>query len=255
MAEGTPIARVLTVDETTLPVSDAAKVRRVVDDIFSACDADDDGAIDRGEAKGCRQHLYDLLASIPPPPSAAPASAAPAAPAAPAPAGASKPRAATPGGGAAGGGTPFAARFSQLRGQGQGRGAGGAGGAAKRGRSGPADPLAMVPAPLRRKLQRIQRQVQQNLAQPNFNTYLAGLGAGALALRQARRDHRDEKAPTRLHASRADCIASAQAVCLDVGGSQKAFKAMVGPLPEFLAKLRNVALVATLAAAFGRFDG
>ena len=70
--------------------------------------------------------------------------------------------------------------------------------------------------------------MSHNLAHPNFNTYLAGLGASAIALRQA--------------------------LCLDLLNSQRAFKAMVGPLPEFLAKLRNVALVATLAAAFGRFE-
>ena len=134
------------------------QVREVVDGIYAACDTDDDGAIDRTEAKACRQHLYDLLASIPPPPSAAASTAAPASASAtatePVSAGAGKPKATATGGGAASGGaTSFEELFSKLQGQGHGTGS-----AAQRGRSRPSDPLAMIPAPLRRKLQRIQRQ-------------------------------------------------------------------------------------------------
>ena len=67
-----------------------------------------------------------------------------------------------------------------------------------------------------------------NLRQPNINTALAASGVGCLLLREA--------------------------LARDLPGLREALRGLIGgPLPEFLGRLRNLALAAMFAAAFLKF--
>jgi len=229
------LAKVLGLSGGALSLDDASAVDKVVAAAFGVCDADSDGLVSGAEARAppCRKHLYELIMNAPQP-NAPAAAAAGGANAAAAAGGAGASAAASASGAAAAGGGASAAAGAKPKpagggGGGQGwsellksMGAQGQGGAAVN----KPNPLF---APLERKLRRAKAMVLRNLREPNFNTFLAGLGVAAAVLQQV--------------------------LTFDVLDARHHLRGLVGGnLPDFTNRLQNVALGLFCVAAFARFE-
>lgn len=117
--------------------------------------------------------------------------------------------------------------MKQAIGGGAAGGARGGGAPARRPR--PAAGMAEALVPLRRYGLQLLASARANLGKPNLNTALAGMGVGCLMLREMLRH---------------DLFKSREALGGVIGG----------PLPQFLARLRNLALAAIAAGALLKFD-
>ena len=163
LRDGQPLVATLGIRGGALRLDDAAAVEQVVGAAFAACDANADNLVNSSEARAtpCRKHMYELLVSAPQPAAAKPAAAAPA-----------QPAAQPAGGAAAGAKDAWSDMFKNL----------GEKGAADRGGMSKPHPLF---AQFERRLKRAQATLMRNLHDPNFNTFLAGLGVCAMLLQQA----------------------------------------------------------------------
>ena len=162
LRDGQPLVATLGIRGGALRLDDAAAVEQVVGAAFAACDANADNLVNSSEARAtpCRKHMYELLVSAPQPAAAKPAAAAPA-----------QPAAQPAGGAAAGAKDAWSDMFKSL----------GEKGAADRGGMSKPHPLF---AQFERRLKRAQATLMRNLHDPNFNTFLAGLGVCAMLLQQ-----------------------------------------------------------------------
>lgn len=207
LRDGQPLVATLGIRGGALRLDDAAAVEQVVGAAFAACDANADNLVNSSEARAtpCRKHMYELLVSAPQPAAAKPAAAAPA-----------QPAAQPAGGAAAGAKDAWSDMFKNL----------GEKGAADRGGMSKPHPLF---AQFERRLKRAQATLMRNLHDPNFNTFLAGLGVCAMLLQQA--------------------------LSFDIMNLRFRLRGLVGAdVPDFLNRLQNVGLMLMAAGAMARFE-
>lgn len=222
LREGTPIGRTLGLSGGVLPVDDSAAVRGVVQKVFAVCDVDKDGTITRDEARAdsCMRVVLGLLEAIPEPQAAEAERTA-----------------------GAGSQQTGLSELEELMKEAMGAAGRAASGAGARGgaagsvggggtparRLGPAAGVAQALVPLRRYGLKLLATARANLGKPNLNTGLTGVGLGCLMLREMLRH---------------DLFSSREVLGGVIGG----------PLPQFLARLRNLAFAAIAVGALWKFE-
>jgi len=215
LKEKEPLGQLLGLSGGVLPLDNVPAVRGIVDQVFEVCDADKDGKITREEARA-EKCMRVVLGLLEAIPE--PVAQAP-----------QKQGAASAFGskGSPDGLSEIEELMAQAMGM-SGKKVSGSKNSAP-GRSSRLGPIAEAMVPLNRFGRKMLAQARANLAKPNLNTALTGTGVGCLVLRELLRH--------------------------DLFQLREALRGVIGgPLPEFLGRLRNLALAAIAAGALFKFD-